>query len=113
MNRTYFIKRKTEIKKEIASRKQELKNLVEQYFESNQQFPVGSKVCIITPGCTGTILPAGKKVYCPSKMRYAYIVGYEMRNNSVCFVLMKAKEDGKISKIKDHGPFRHERIELA
>lgn len=113
MDKSYFIQRKAEIEEEIATWKQELKDLEEEYIESNQQFPVGSKVCIITPAHVETVIMTDEKRNIPEQKRYSYVVGYEICRNDIAYVLLQAKKDGKISKLRDYGPYQHETIELA
>lgn len=92
MEKLYFIQRKAKIEEEIASWKQELKDLEEDYIESNQKFPIGSKVCIITPAYTSTVLSTDEKRHIPEQKRYSYVVGYEIRCNDIAYILMKAKK---------------------
>ena len=113
MDKLYFKSRKTEIQSEIDGWRQELKDLEDEYVSSNQKFPIGSKVCIITPAHTEWSSLTLKKISFPEEKRYAYITGYEIRNNDVVPILMKAKKDGSISKIRDYLTFERVIIELA
>ena len=109
----YFETRKTEIQSEIDSWKQELKDLEDEYISSNQKFPIGSKVCITTPAHTGMVLSTREKVTFPEAKRYFYVTGYEIRCKEVVPILMKAKKDGTISKIRDYITFERVIVELA
>ena len=113
MDKSYFEIKKKEIQSEIDSWKQELKDLENEYISSNQKFPIGSKVCITTPAHTGMVLSTREKITFPEKKRYAYVIGYEIRYNEVVPVLMKAKKDGTISKIRDYTTFEKVIVELA
>lgn len=113
MNKSYFETRKTEIQSEIDSWKQELRDLEDEYISSNQKFPIGSKVCIITPAHEGWTLDTREKITFPERKRYSYVTGYEISRNEVVPILMKAKKDGTISKIRDYITFERVIVELA
>lgn len=113
MNKSYFETRKTEIQSEIDSWKQKLRDLEDEYISSNQKFPIGSKVCITTPAHEGWILGAPGKITFPERKRYSYVTGYEIFHNEVLPILMKAKKDGTISKVRDCVTFERVIVELA
>lgn len=113
MNKSYFEKRKAEIQLEIDSWKQELRDLEDEYKNSNQKYPIGSKICITAPEHTGWKLMSKETVLFPERKRYAYVVGYEIRCNNVIPILKKAKKDGTISKVYDSIMFETGHIELA
>lgn len=113
MNKSYFETRKTEIQSEIDSWKQELRDLEDEYISSNQKFPIGSKVCITTPAHEGWALSTREKITFPERKRYSYVTGYEICRNEVVPILMKAKKDGTISKIRDYITFERVIVELA
>lgn len=114
MNKETFFKRKKHIQEEIESWKEELRAVEEEYISSNQQFSIGSKVCITTLSHQGWELCTREKVLYPEQKRYAYIVGYEISyGDEVAPILMKAKKDGTISKNRDYISFENVTIELA
>lgn len=113
MNKSRFLERKNHIQEEIESWKEELRDLEEEYISSNQQLPIGSKVCITTPAHTGMVLSTREKVTFPETKRYSYVTGYEIRYDEVVPILMKAKKDGTISKIRDYITFERVIVELA
>lgn len=113
MNKSYFETRKTEIQSEIDSWEQELRDLKDEYISSNQKFPIGSKVCITTPAHESWVLGSSEKITFPERKRYSYVTGYEIFRNEVVPILMKAKKDGTISKIRDYITFERVIIELA
>lgn len=113
MNKSRFLERKKHILSEIESWKEELRDVEEEYISSNQKFPIGSKVCITTPAYVGWELSTRERVSFPEQKRYAYITGYEILNNEVVPILMKAKKDGAISKFRDYITFEKAIVELA
>lgn len=114
MDKEKFLERKRLIQSEIESWKEELRNVEEEYISSNQQFSIGSKVCITTLAHQGWELCSREKVLYPEQKRYAYIVGYEISyGDEVAPILMKAKKDGTISKNRDYIAFEKVKIELA
>ena len=54
-----------------------------------------------------------EKVTFPEAKRYSYVTGYEIRCKEVVPILMKAKKDGTISKIRDYITFERVIVELA
>ena len=80
---------------------------------SNQKFPIGSKVCITTPAHEGWALSTREKITFPERKRYSYVTGYEICHNEVVPILMKAKKDGTISKIRDYITLERVIVELA
>lgn len=113
MNKSRFLERKNHILSEIESWKEELRDVEEEYISSNQKFPIGSKVCITTPAHTGIVLSTRENITIPETKRYSYVTGYEIQYNEVVPILMKAKKDGTISKIRDSIIFERVIVELA
>lgn len=113
MDKSYFETRKAEIQSEIDSWKQEMRDLEDEYISSNQKFPIGSKVCITTPAHTGWLLHNRETVTFPEEKKFSYITGYEIRCNEVVPILMKAKKDGTISKLRDYISSERMIVELA
>lgn len=113
MNKERFLERKKHIQSEIESWKEELRDVEEEYISSNQKFPIGSKVCITTPAYTGWSLSTHEPISFPEKKRYAYITGYRISCNEVEPILMKAKKDGTISKVRDSITLEKVTVELA
>lgn len=113
MDKSYFETRKAEIQSEIDSWSQELRDLEDEYISTNQKFPIGSKICITTPAHTGWKLCTRETVIFPETRRYAYVTGYEINQNKVVPILMKAKKDGTISKLRDYIAFEKVIVELT
>lgn len=113
MEKLHFENRKKEILSKIDFLKAKLKHLETQYIDSNQKFPIGSKVRITTTGCIGYELYALEKTSSPPKKKcYAYVAGYEICCGEVIPILMKAKKDGTISKKRHHVIAGRDLIEL-
>lgn len=113
MDKSYFETRKAEIQSEFDSLKQEMRDLEDEYISSNQKFPIGSKVCITTPAHTGWLLHNRETVTFPESKRFAYVTGYKIQCNEVVPILMKAKKDGTISKLRDYISSERMIVELA
>lgn len=113
MDKSYFETRKAEIQSKIDNYNKEMKELEDEYMSSNQKFPVGSKVRLTIPAynirdLSGEII----RTY-PEKKKFAYVTGYEIERNEVVPILMKAKKDGTISKLREYTSFIKFTIELA
>lgn len=113
MDKSYFKTRKAEIQSEINSRKQEMRDLEDEYISSNKKFPIGSKVCLTIPAHTVRSLFGSKTKTIPEEKKFAYVTGYEIERNEVVPILMRAKKDGIISKLREYIPFIEFTIELA
>lgn len=113
MDKLYFKTRKEEIQSKIDSCKKEMKELENEYIVSNQKFPIGSKVCLTIPAYELRGLGINRIRIVPEEKKFAYVIGYEIVANEVVPILMKAKKDGTISKLREHMSFRQAIIELA
>lgn len=106
-------------KKEIINSKMnELKNemikLEKEYIESNIKYPIGSKVCIVTPASVYTSLYNLRSVTTPESKQYAYISGYEISYlNDVKPCFKKVKKDGTISQTNLYVNLENVVIELV
>lgn len=113
MDKLYFKTRKEEIQSKIDSCKKEMKELENEYIVSNQKFPIGSKVCLTIPAHTVQLLWSNETKTIPEEKKLAYVTGYEIVSNEVVPILMKAKKDGTISKLREYVSFKQVIIELA
>lgn len=113
MDKSYFKTRKAEIQSEIDSWKQEMRDLEDEYISSNKKFPIRSKVCLTIPAHTVRSLFGSKTKTIPEEKKFAYVTGYEIERNEVVPILMRAKKDGTISKLREYIPFIEFTIELA
>lgn len=112
MDKSYFKTRKAEIQSEIDSWKQEMRDLEDEYISSNKKFPIGSKVCLTIPAHT-ELYWGNKTKTIPEEKKFAYVTGYEIVSNEVIPILMKAKKDGTISKLREYLSFKQVTIELV
>lgn len=113
MDKSYFKTRKAEIQSEIDSWKQKMIRLKKEYISSNQKFPIGSKVCLTIPAYELRGLGINRIRIVPEEKKFAYVTGYEIVANEVVPILMKAKKDGTISKLREYIPFGQFTIELV
>lgn len=65
------------------------------------------------PAHTARFLFGSKTKTIPEEKKLAYVTGYEIVNNEVVPILMKAKKDGTISKLREYTLFSKFTIELA
>lgn len=113
MEKEYFVKTKTKLQEEIKTLQDQLKDLEKTYIETNQKFPIGSKVSITT-FVERFSRETGKSRLIPEEKHYSFIIGYTiLANDDVQPILMKAKKDGTISKYRDLLLFKKVKIELA
>lgn len=113
MDKSYFETRKAEIQSKIDSYNKEMRELNNEYISSNQKFPIGSKVCLTIPAHTVRSLFGSKTKIIPEEKKFAYVTGYKIERNEVVPILMKAKKDGTISKLREYISFIEFTIELA
>lgn len=113
MDKSYFETRKAEIQSKIDSYNKEMKELKNEYISSNQKFPIGSKVCLTIPAYELRGLGINRIRIVPEEKKFAYVTGYEIVANEVVPILMKAKKDGTISKLREYTSFKQVTIELV
>ena len=70
MNKEEFLSKRDAIDLTLKELNDEKKKLEKEYIESNQGFPVGSKVCIT--------VPAHERILVPKTKMLAYIADYEI-----------------------------------
>ena len=104
-----MIKEEFKAKREIINSKirelnNEMMKLKKEYIKSNENYPIGSKVCLTIPAHTVRILCDSKTKTIPEEKKFAYVTGYEIVSNEVVPILMKAKKDGTISKLREYIP---------
>jgi hypothetical protein len=102
MKKEEFEKRKAEIQSQIDSWKRELEFLKEAYIASNQEFPIGSKVCIVTPTKKVWAGNNNGEVIVPSSKREAFVSGYEIYCDKVVPIFKKVKKDGTMSQKREY-----------
>lgn len=73
MNKEEFLSKRYAIDLKLKELNGEKEQLEKEYIESNQVFPIGSKVCITVPAHERILVPEAKKL--------AYIADYEIDDN--------------------------------
>ena len=73
MNKEEFLSKRYAIDLKIKKLNGEKEQLEKEYIESNQVFPIGSKVCITVPAHERILVPEAKKL--------AYIADYDIDDN--------------------------------
>lgn len=81
MNKEEFQTKKNDIDSKIRELKNQKIQLEKDYIESNQGFPVGSKVCITVPAHERYILGNNERTLVPEAKMLAYIADYDIDNN--------------------------------
>lgn len=81
MNKEEFLSKRDTIDltlKELNCKKEQLEK---EYIESNQGFPIGSKVCITVPAHERFSLLSNERILLPEVKKLAYIADYEIDDN--------------------------------
>lgn len=73
MNKEEFLSKRYAIDLKLKELNGEREQLEKEYIESNQGFPIGSKVCITVPAHERILVPEAKKL--------AYIADYDIDDN--------------------------------
>lgn len=106
MNKEEFLSKRNAIDlklKELNGKKEQLEK---EYIESNQGFPIGSKVCITVPAHGRILVPEVKKL--------AYIADYEIDDNGeVVPSLRQLDYNGGMSEMPLYVNFKKVIIELV
>ena len=77
MNKEEFQTKKNDIDSKIRELKNQKIQLEKEYIESNQGFPIGSKVCITVPAHKRN----NERILVPEAKKLAYIADYEIDDN--------------------------------
>ena len=78
MNKEEFQTKKNDIDSKIRELKNQKIQLEKEYIESNQGFPVGSKICITVPAHEEYISWNNERILVPEAKKLAYIADYEI-----------------------------------
>lgn len=78
MNKEEFQTKKNDIDSKIRELNNQKIQLEKEYIESNQGFPVGSKVCITVPAHERFSLLSNERILVPEVKKLAYIADYEI-----------------------------------
>ena len=92
----------------------EKEQLEKEYIESNQGFPVGSKVCITVPAHERFSLLRNERILLPEVKELAYIADYEIDDNGEIVPSLRQLDcNGGMSAIPLYVNFKKAIIELA
>lgn len=114
MNKEEFQTKKNDINSKIRELKSQKIKLEKEYIESNEKYPIGSKVCITTPASTYIRLDNHESVVIPEKKQYAYIKGYNIGfYDTIDPLFSKVKKDGTMSDVNLYVNLTNTTIELV
>ena len=81
MNKEEFLSKRDAIDLTLKDLNGEKEKLEKEYIESNQGFPIGSKVCITVPAHERFSLLSNERILVPEAKKLAYIADYEIDDN--------------------------------
>lgn len=114
MTKEEFKTKKDIINSKIEELNNEMEKLKREYIESNVEYPIGSKVCIITPAHKEVRLFNNKEMLVAESRDCGYVMNYEINyRNDIEPCLKKVKKDGTISKTSLYVNFKKVKIELV
>lgn len=114
MNKEEFQTKKNDIDSKIRELKNQKIQLEKEYIESNQGFPVGSKVCITVLAHERYIFGNNERILVPGAKKLAYIADYEIDDNGeVVPSLRQLDYNGGMSAIPLFVNLKKDIIELA
>lgn len=114
MTKEEFKTKKDIINSKIEELNNEMEKLKKEYIESNVKYPIGSKVCIITPAHKEVCLFSNKEMLVAESRDCGYVMNYEINyRNDIELCLKKVKKDGTISKTSLYVNFKKVKIELV
>lgn len=99
MNKEEFQTKKNDIDSKIRELKNQKIQLEKEYIESNQVFPIGSKVCITVMAHERILVPEAKKL--------AYIADYEIDDNGEVVPSLRIKREFPCLQAGDNSAFVH------
>lgn len=106
MNKEEFLSKRDAIDLTLKDLNGEKEKLEKEYIESNQGFPIGSKVCITVPSYERILVPEAKKL--------AYIADYEIDGNGEVVPSLRQLDcNGGMSAIPLYVNFKKVIIELV
>ena len=113
MNKEEFLSKRDAINLKLKGLNCEKKKLEKEYIESNQGFPIGSKVCITVPAHERFSLLSNERILLPEVKKLAYIADYEIDDNGeVVPSLRQLDYNGGMSAIPLYVNFKKVIIEL-
>lgn len=99
MNKEEFLSKRYAIDLKLKELNGEKEQLEKEYIESNQVFPIGSKVCITVMDHERILVPEAKKL--------AYIADYEIDDNGEVVPSLRIKREFPCLKAGDNSAFVH------
>lgn len=113
MNKEEFMSKRDAIDLTLKELNGEKKKLEKEYIESNQGFPIGSKVCITVPAYERFSLLDNERILVPEAKKLAYIADYEIDDNGeVVPSLRQLDYNGGMSEMPLYVNFKKVIIEL-
>lgn len=113
MNKEEFLSKRDAIDLMLKDLNGEKEKLEKEYIESNQGFPVGSKVCITVPVHERFSLLDNERILVPEVKKLAYISDYEIDDNGeVVPSLRQLDYNGGMSEMPLYINFKKVIIEL-
>lgn len=114
MNKEEFLSKRDAIDLKLKELNGEKEQLEKEYIESNVKYPIGSKVCIITPASTYTRLYNLESVTVPEIKQYAYVKDYIIDFlDNINPLFSKVKKDGTMSEVNLYVSLTNATIELV
>lgn len=114
MTKEEFKTKKEIINSKIEELNNEMEKLKREYIESNVEYPIGSKICIITPEHEEVRLFGNETVSVAESRDYGYVMNYEINyRNDIEPCLKKVMKDGTVSKTSLYINFKKVKIELV
>lgn len=113
MNKEEFLSKRYAIDLKLKELNGEKEQLEKEYIESNQVFPIGSKVCITVPAHERFSLFSNERILVPEAKKLAYIADYEIDDNGeVVPSLRQLDNNGGMSEMPLYVNFKKVIIEL-
>lgn len=113
MNKEEFQTKKNDIDSKIRELKNQKIQLEKEYIESNQKYPIGSKVCITVLAHERYTFWNNERILLPEVKKLAYIADYEIDDNGEVVPSLRQLDcNGGMSAIPLYVNFKKVIIEL-
>lgn len=114
MNKEEFLSKRDAIDLTLKDLNGEKEKLEKEYIESNQGFPIGSKVCITVPAHERFSLLSNERILVPEAKKLAYIADYEIDDNGEVVPSLRQLDcNGGMSEMPLYVNFKKVIIELV
>ena len=114
MNKEEFQTKKNDIDSKIRELKNQKIQLEKEYIESNQKYPIGSKVCITVLAHERYTFWNNERILVPEVKKLAYIVDYEIDDDGEVVPSLRQLDcNGGMSAIPLYVNFKKTIIELV